>query len=68
MDRFENEQLLELINRTVHAAALTTLVETPTAYRFYLSVYVRPVSRFTPFYMVIDRPFSENDRLSVPVA
>ena len=25
--RFENEQLLELINRTVHGAALTTLVE-----------------------------------------
>ena len=55
--RFENEQLLELINRTVHAAALTTLVETPTAYRFYLSVYVRPVSRFTPFYMTLIDPF-----------
>ena len=55
--RFENEQLLELINRTVHAAALTTLVETPTAYRFYLSVYVRPVSGFKPLYMTLIDPF-----------
>jgi hypothetical protein len=55
--RFENEQLLELINRTAHAAALTTLVETPTAYRFYFGVYVRSVSRFTPFYMALIDPF-----------
>ena len=48
---FENEQLVELINRTAHAAALSALVETATAYRFYLGVYVRSVSRFTPFYM-----------------
>jgi len=31
--RFENEQLAELINRTAHVAALTALIETPTAYR-----------------------------------
>ena len=49
--RFEQEQLVEVINRTVHAAALTALVETATVYRFYLTVYVRSVSRFTPFYM-----------------
>jgi hypothetical protein len=55
--RFENEQLLELINRTVHAAALSVLVETATAYRFYLAVYVRSVSRFTPFYMALIDPF-----------
>jgi hypothetical protein len=55
--RFENEQLVELINRTVHAAALTTLVETATAYRFYLAVYVRNISRFTPFYMTLIDPF-----------
>jgi hypothetical protein len=55
--RFENEQLVELINRTAHAAALTTLVETPTAYRFYFGVYVRSVSRFTPFYMALIDPF-----------
>jgi hypothetical protein len=55
--RFENEQLLELINRTVHAAALTTLVETATAYRFYLGVYVRSVNRLTPLYMTLIDPF-----------
>jgi len=55
--RFENEQLLEVINRTAHAGALTTLVETRTAYRFYLGVYVYSVSRFTPFYMTLIDPF-----------
>jgi hypothetical protein len=55
--RFENEQLLELINRTAHAAALSALVETPTAYRFYFGVYVQIVSRFTPFYMALIDPF-----------
>jgi Protein of unknown function (DUF2867) len=55
--RFENEQLVELINRTVHAAALSALIETPTAYCFYLGVYVRSVSRFTPFYMALIDPF-----------
>ena len=55
--RFENEQLLELINRTVHAAALIALVETATAYRFYLGVYVRNVSRLTPIYTTLIDPF-----------
>jgi hypothetical protein len=55
--RFENEQLVELINRTAHAAALSALVETETAYRFYLAVYVCNVSRFTPFYMALIDPF-----------
>jgi hypothetical protein len=55
--RFENEQLVELINRTAHAAALSALVETPTGYRFYFAVYVRRVSRFTPFYMAVIAPF-----------
>lgn len=55
--RFENEQLLELINRTAHAAALSALVETTTAYRFYFGVYVSSVSRFTRFYMALIDPF-----------
>ena len=55
--RFENEQLLELINRTAHAAALSALIETATAYRFYLGVYVLSVSRFTPLYMAAMDPF-----------
>jgi hypothetical protein len=55
--RFENEQLLEVINRTAHAAALSALVETENAYRFYFAVYVRGVSRFTPIYMALIDPF-----------
>jgi hypothetical protein len=54
--RFENEQLLELINRTAHAAALSALVETANAYRFYFGVYVCSVSRFTPIYMTLIDP------------
>jgi hypothetical protein len=55
--RFENEQLLEIINRTAHAAALSALVETANAYRFYFAVYVRSISRFTPIYMALIDPF-----------
>jgi hypothetical protein len=54
--RFENEQLLEVINRTVHGAALTALVETASAYRFYFGVYVRRVSGFTPVYLALIDP------------
>jgi len=55
--RFENEQLLELTNRTAHAAALSALVETAHAYRFYFGVYVRSVGRLTPVYMAVIDPF-----------
>jgi len=55
--RFENEELLELINRTAHAAALSVLVETADAYRLYFGVYVRKVGRFTPIYMALIDPF-----------
>jgi hypothetical protein len=55
--RFDNEQLLELINRTAHAAALSALVESAHAYRFYFGVYVRNVSAFTPIYMALIDPF-----------
>jgi hypothetical protein len=55
--RFENEQLLELINRTAHAAALSALVETAKGYRFYFGIYVRNVSRFTPIYLTLIDPF-----------
>jgi uncharacterized protein DUF2867 len=55
--RFENEQLLEVINRTAHAAALSALVEAENAYRFYFGVYVYTVSRFTPLYMALIDPF-----------
>jgi Protein of unknown function (DUF2867) len=55
--RFENEQLLEVINRTAHAAALSTLVETRDGYRFYFGVYVRRVGPLTPVYMAVIDPF-----------
>jgi hypothetical protein len=55
--RFENEQLLEVVNRTAHAAALSALVETAHAYRFYFGIYVRSVGRFTPVYMALIDPF-----------
>ncbi|PYX97048.1 MAG: hypothetical protein DMG71_04225 [Acidobacteria bacterium] len=55
--RFENEQLLELLNRTAHAAALGALVETANDYRFYFAVYVNSVGRFTPVYMALIDPF-----------
>jgi len=55
--RFENEQLLEAINRTVHGAALSALVDTGTAYRFYFAVYVRSVGRLTPVYIALIDPF-----------
>lgn len=55
--RFENEQLLEVINRTAHAAALGALVEEADGYRFYFAVYVRKVSWLTPVYMNFIDPF-----------
>ena len=54
---FEDEHLLELINRTAHAAALSALVETANAYRFYFGVYVQNVGRFTPVYLALADPF-----------
>ena len=50
---FENETLLELINRTVHAAVLSALVETSEGYRFYLAIYVRKRGWITPVYMAL---------------
>ena len=55
--QFENEKLVELINRTVHAAALSALVETANGYRFYFAVYVRKVGWLTPLYMAAIDPF-----------
>lgn len=55
--RFENEKLVEMANRTVHAAALSALVETAKGYRLYFAVYVRSVGWLTPFYMAAIDPF-----------
>jgi Protein of unknown function (DUF2867) len=55
--RFKNEQLLEIQNRTVHAAALSALAENANSYRFYFAVYVRQRTWITPFYMGLIDPF-----------
>ena len=55
--RFENEQLMEIMNRTAHAAALSALVEMDHCYRFYFAVYVRRLSMLTPVYMTLIDPF-----------
>lgn len=55
--RFENEQLLEVQNRTAHAAALSALAETADGYRFYFAVYVAKASWITPVYMALIDPF-----------
>src|SRR5260221_1289666 len=55
--RFENEQLLEIQNRTVHAAALSALAERADSYRFYFAIYVRQNTWITPFYMGLIDPF-----------
>jgi Protein of unknown function (DUF2867) len=55
--RFENEQLLEIQNRTVHGAALSALVEKANSYRFYLAIYVRRRAWITPLYMALIDPF-----------
>ncbi|HZZ00544.1 MAG TPA: DUF2867 domain-containing protein, partial [Candidatus Baltobacteraceae bacterium] len=54
--RFDNEEVAEIVNATVHAAMLSALVETPTSYRYYLGVYVQPVSRLTATYMALIDP------------
>src|ERR1700690_3940335 len=55
--RFENEQLLEIQNRTVHAAALSALAENAGSYRFYFAIYVQRRKWITRFYMALIDPF-----------
>ena len=55
--RFENEQLVEIHNRTVHGAALSALVERADGYRFYFAVYVLETAWITPYYMALIDPF-----------
>jgi uncharacterized protein DUF2867 len=55
--RFENEQLVEVQNRTVHGAALSALARSADGYRFYFAVYVRERAWFTPSYMRLIDPF-----------
>ena len=55
--RFEDEQLSELRNATVHAFASLSLRPTLGGYVAYLGVFVRPVHRFTGLYMGAIAPF-----------
>jgi Protein of unknown function (DUF2867) len=55
--RFENESLLELHNRTAHAALLSALEETAAGYRFYVAVYVARGGWTTPAYLALIDPF-----------
>src|SRR5215510_14135620 len=55
--RFDDEQLAELRNSTVHAFASLSIRPAPQGYVAYLGVFVRPVSRFTGLYMAAIAPF-----------
>lgn len=55
--RFEDEQLSELRNATVHAFASLSIRPTPGGYVAYLAVFVQPVHRFTRLYMGAIAPF-----------
>src|SRR5882672_4517898 len=55
--RFEDEQLSELRNATVHAFASLSIRPTPEGYLAYLGVFVRPVHGFTRLYMGAITPF-----------
>ena len=55
--RFEDEQLSELRNSTVHAFASLSIRPAPAGYLAYLGVFVRPVHRFTGLYMAAIAPF-----------
>jgi hypothetical protein len=54
---FANETLIEFVNRTVHAAALSALEKTPPGYRFYFAIYVSKRGWITPVYMALIDPF-----------
>ena len=53
----ERESLAEIRNATVHGFLCVALVRTAAGYRLYFAVYVRAVSRLTPYYMAVIEPF-----------
>jgi hypothetical protein len=54
---FPNESVGEIRNATVHAFVCMALAPRASGYRFYLAVYVEPVSWLTPLYMAAIEPF-----------
>ncbi len=55
--RFEDEQLSELRNATVHAFVSLSIRPTSDGYLAYAGVFVQPVHRFTRLYMAAIAPF-----------
>jgi len=55
--RFEDEQLSELRNATVHAFLSLSIRPTPGGYLVYAGVFVKAVHRFTRLYMSAIAPF-----------
>ncbi len=55
--RFEDEQLSELRNATVHAFVSLSIRPIPGGYLAYAGVFVKPVHRFTRLYMRAIAPF-----------
>ena len=55
--RFQDEQLSERRNATVHAFSSLSMRPTPGGYLVYLAVYVQPVHRGTRWYMLAIAPF-----------
>ena len=55
--RFEDEQLSELRNATVHAFLSLSIRQTSSGYLAYVGVFVQPVHRFTRLYMAAIAPF-----------
>ena len=55
--RFDDEQLSELRNATVHAFVSLSIRPTPSGYLAYAGVFVQPVHRFTRLYMGAIAPF-----------
>jgi len=53
----KQEAISEIQNATVHAFSVFALRETASGYRFYWSIYVRPVGRITGWYMRLIDPF-----------
>jgi hypothetical protein len=53
---FENELLLEIINKTVHCFWLAASSKTPGGYALYNAVYVKSLNWRTPVYMALISP------------
>jgi hypothetical protein len=54
---FDDEAVSEIRNATVHAFLVLALTPRPGGYTLYLAIYVRAISRLTPFYMAFIDPF-----------